>query len=177
MSTGSILPDAAWSISVLFGCLVAVGLLITEYRDLFSRSDLSRPARAGWVALSVLPLVGPLLYLLVEGRGLADRRSHLAIARLPVEDYLASSEPPGFPGAPGGLGLPGPPGAAGSSGSPGSSRSRSSRSARSSRSSRSEVPEAHRAMQEVTAQWLLETGAVTAAEYELLTAHDRALAS
>jgi len=136
MSGGSILPGAAWSISVLFGCLLQVGLLITEYRDLFSRSDLSRPARAGWVAVSMLPLVGPLLYLLIEGRGLADRRLHDSIARLQVEDYLLSPAPPEL-----------------------------------------EVPQAHRVMQEVTAQWLLETGAVTAAEYDLLTAHDRALVS
>ncbi|HTZ45008.1 MAG TPA: hypothetical protein VMB79_14190 [Jatrophihabitans sp.] len=89
-----ILPGVAWSISVLFACVLLVGLLIVVYRDLFTRTDLSRPARAGWVVLTILlPYAGAFGYLLSQGRGLVARHRHLEIARTRIDELLDAPPP------------------------------------------------------------------------------------
>jgi hypothetical protein len=44
--------------------------------DVFGRSDISGWGKAGWVVLTIfLPLLGVLIYLIAEGRNMAERRS------------------------------------------------------------------------------------------------------
>ncbi|MET9265138.1 PLDc N-terminal domain-containing protein [Amycolatopsis sp. NPDC004079] len=61
---------------LVFFCWVAwFGLLFVAIGDLYRRSDASGWAKAGWTLLMlVLPVVGVLLYLGIEGRRLHDRR-------------------------------------------------------------------------------------------------------
>jgi predicted membrane channel-forming protein YqfA (hemolysin III family) len=51
-------------------------LLITVFRDLFRRHDISGWAKAIWViALIIFPYLGIFIYLIVQHRGMAERQS------------------------------------------------------------------------------------------------------
>ena len=54
-------------------------LLITVLGDLFRRGDVSGIAKALWVIfLVVFPYLGVFIYLITQGRGMAERNSQLA---------------------------------------------------------------------------------------------------
>ena len=51
-------------------------LLITVFGDLFRRRDVSGPAKVLWViVLIVFPYIGVFVYLISQGRGMAERRN------------------------------------------------------------------------------------------------------
>ena len=53
-------------------------LLITVFADLFRRHDISGWIKAIWVIFLILfPYIAVLVYLIVQGRGMAERRSRL----------------------------------------------------------------------------------------------------
>jgi hypothetical protein len=54
-------------------------LLITVLRDLFRRGDVSGLAKVIWVIfLLVFPYLGVFIYLISQGRGMAERQNELA---------------------------------------------------------------------------------------------------
>jgi hypothetical protein len=66
--------ELMWSVALFFGLLAFFGVLITVFGDLFRRQDIGGWAKTAWtVAVLVLPLVGGLVYLIGQGRGMADR--------------------------------------------------------------------------------------------------------
>jgi len=76
------LLSVVWTIVVFFAWLIWIWLLITVFTDLFRRSDVSGWGKAGWVVLVlVLPFVGVLLYLIAQGRAMAERNQRHAQAR------------------------------------------------------------------------------------------------
>ena len=63
----------------IFLFVVWFWLLITVARDLFRRGDVPGLAKAVWVILLlVFPYFGVLIYLISQGRGIAERQSQLA---------------------------------------------------------------------------------------------------
>ncbi|MEU0796772.1 SHOCT domain-containing protein [Amycolatopsis sp. NPDC005961] len=78
---------------LVFFCWVAwFCLLFVALGDLYRRTDVSGWAKAGWTVLVlVLPILGVLLYLGIQGRHLGERRRayHLAQQRR-FEDYVRS---------------------------------------------------------------------------------------
>jgi hypothetical protein len=51
-------------------------LLITVFGDIFRRHDISGWAKAIWViALILFPYIGVLVYMIAQGRGMAERRA------------------------------------------------------------------------------------------------------
>ncbi|GEL19781.1 SHOCT domain-containing protein [Pseudonocardia asaccharolytica] len=75
------LLNLIWTMFVFFGFVLWFWLLIVIFGDLFGRSDASGWAKAGWTVLViVLPFVGILLYLITQGRGMAERRRAAAEA-------------------------------------------------------------------------------------------------
>jgi hypothetical protein len=65
----------------IFLFIIWFWLLITIARDLFQRSDISGWVKALWVlGLIVAPYLGAFVYIIVSGRGLAERRSEQARA-------------------------------------------------------------------------------------------------
>ena len=53
-------------------------LLITVFADLFRRHDISGWIKAIWVIFLILfPYIAVLVYLIVQGRGMAERRARL----------------------------------------------------------------------------------------------------
>lgn len=67
-------------------------LLFSVFVDLFRRHDASGWSKAGWmVLLIVLPYLGVFVYLVVNGRGMAERRQReVESARKEFDDHVRS---------------------------------------------------------------------------------------
>ena len=60
----------------IFVFIVTIWLLITVFMDLFRRHDISGWGKAVWViALIIFPLLAVLVYLITQGRGMAERNA------------------------------------------------------------------------------------------------------
>jgi hypothetical protein len=68
--------DILGSMLVFFFWVIWFWTLIVVLTDVFSRSDLSGWAKAGWTVLTIfLPLIGVLAYLVAHGSDMAERRT------------------------------------------------------------------------------------------------------
>ncbi len=66
--------DVMWSMFVFFLWILWFWLLFTVFADLFRRHDVSGWGKAGWcVFVIVLPFLGVFVYLIAEGKGMAER--------------------------------------------------------------------------------------------------------
>jgi type VI protein secretion system component VasK len=81
-----------WTMIVFFAWVLWIWLLIYVYMDVFRRSDIGGWAKAGWVVLTlVLPYLGVFLYLITQGRSMAERREAEAQQqRAALDDYVRS---------------------------------------------------------------------------------------
>jgi hypothetical protein len=71
-----------WSMFVFFAWILFFWLLFTVFGDLFSRNDISGWAKTGWTILViVLPFLGIFVYLISQGKGMADRNLEKAQAQ------------------------------------------------------------------------------------------------
>jgi hypothetical protein len=69
------LLNIIWTMFVFFGFVLWISLIFRAFGDLFGRQDVSGWGKAGWSLLIVLvPLFGVLLYLLTQGKGMAERQ-------------------------------------------------------------------------------------------------------
>ena len=67
--------DIVGTMLVLFFWVMWFWCLIVVLSDVFRRQDLGGWGKAGWVVLTIfLPLIGVLIYLIAEGRSMAERR-------------------------------------------------------------------------------------------------------
>jgi len=63
----------------IFVFVVTFWLLITVFMDLFRRHDISGWGKAFWViGLLIFPLLAVLVYLITQGRGMAERNTQQA---------------------------------------------------------------------------------------------------
>jgi membrane protein insertase Oxa1/YidC/SpoIIIJ len=63
-----------WSMVVFFCWILWFWFLITVFADLFRRHDISGWGKAGWcIFVIVAPFLGALIYLLTQGRSMAER--------------------------------------------------------------------------------------------------------
>jgi hypothetical protein len=70
------LLNIIWTMLVFFGLFLWIMLIFRAFADLFGRDDVSGWGKAGWTLLIiVLPLLGVCVYLLSQGRGLAEREA------------------------------------------------------------------------------------------------------
>ncbi len=90
--TGYPLLEIIWTMLVLFGFVVWFWLLIVVFGDLFRRDDISGWGKAAWtVALIVFSFIGVLVYLIAQGRAMAERRGKdVAAARAAFETDVQS---------------------------------------------------------------------------------------
>ncbi|NKQ52324.1 SHOCT domain-containing protein [Amycolatopsis sp. K13G38] len=83
--------DLMWTMLVFFAWVIWFWLLIMIFGDLFRR-DISGWAKAGWTVLViVLPFIGVLVYLITQGKHMAERRQAEARAtQSQFDDYVRS---------------------------------------------------------------------------------------
>ena len=82
--------DILWSMIIFFCWVAWIWMLIIIFSDLFSRHDTSGWAKAAWVVfLIILPFLGVLIYLIVNSRGMAERRTRSVQAQqAQFDDYV-----------------------------------------------------------------------------------------
>ncbi len=87
------LLDAIWTVFVIFGWLIWFWLLIMVFGDLFRRTDISGWGKAGWaVVVLILPYIGVLIYLIVHGHGMGERRAQEnRAAQADVDAYIRNT--------------------------------------------------------------------------------------
>src|SRR3954452_18079007 len=81
-----------WTTFLIFGWILWIWLLIRVYGDIFGRRDIGGGAKTGWVVLTlILPVFGCLIYLISQGRSMADRAEREAEQqRQSFEEYVKS---------------------------------------------------------------------------------------
>jgi Phospholipase_D-nuclease N-terminal/Short C-terminal domain len=86
------LLDVFWTMLVFFGWVIWLVLLIRIIGDIFRRHDASGWVKAGWVVfVIVLPFLGVLVYLGVNGEAMTERDQRDAkAARSQLDDYVKS---------------------------------------------------------------------------------------
>lgn len=86
------LLDLFWTMLWFFLFFLWIWLLISLFSDIFSRDDIGGWGKAGWVALLIfLPMLGALIYIIAQGKGMAERRIKDAESMQAAQaDYIRS---------------------------------------------------------------------------------------
>ena len=67
--------DVFWSMLIFVAWVIWFWMVITIFADLFSRHDVSGWGKAAWcVFVIILPFLGVFIYLISQGKGMAERR-------------------------------------------------------------------------------------------------------
>jgi hypothetical protein len=84
--------DVFWTLLVFFAWVIWFWLLITVFADLFRRHDVSGGGKALWcIFVIVLPYLGVFVYLISQGRHMAERNAEQAqAAQSQMDDYVRS---------------------------------------------------------------------------------------
>jgi len=76
LATDYPLMDIIWTMLVFFVWIMWFWTLIVVLSDVFSRHDIGGWHKAVWVVVMLfLPLLGVLIYLIADGKGMAERRA------------------------------------------------------------------------------------------------------
>jgi hypothetical protein len=68
--------DVFWTMLVFFFWVIWIWILITALVDLFGRDDIGGWGKAGWsLFVIVLPYLGVFVYLITQGRAMAERKA------------------------------------------------------------------------------------------------------
>jgi hypothetical protein len=83
--------DVLWTMIIFFCWVAWIWLLILIFSDLFRR-DISGWAKAAWIVfLIVLPFLGALIYLIANGKDMAERRVRdAATSQAQFDTYVRS---------------------------------------------------------------------------------------
>lgn len=69
------LLNIIWTMFVFFGFVLWISLIFRAFGDLFGRDDVSGWGKAGWsLVIVLLPLFGVCIYLISQGKGMAERQ-------------------------------------------------------------------------------------------------------
>lgn len=69
------LLNIIWTMLVFFGFVLWISLIFRAFGDLFGRDDVSGWGKAGWsLVIVLLPLFGVCIYLISQGKGMAERQ-------------------------------------------------------------------------------------------------------
>jgi Short C-terminal domain/Phospholipase_D-nuclease N-terminal len=88
-----------WSLLIIFFAIVFFIILFQVVFDLFRDRDLSGWAKAGWlIFIIVLPFLGLFVYLIVRGKGMAERSAKQQIeAQKEFDEYVRTTAGSGGP--------------------------------------------------------------------------------
>jgi hypothetical protein len=86
------LLDLFWTTVMIFAWVLWFVLLWRVYGDLFARQDIGGWAKTGWVVLTfVAPFLGVFIYLIAQGRGMAERAARAVERQRAASDaYIRS---------------------------------------------------------------------------------------
>jgi hypothetical protein len=86
------LLDLFWTTVMIFAWFLWFMLLWRVYSDLFARQDIGGWAKTGWVVVTfVLPYLGVFVYLVSQGRGMAERAARAVERQREMSDaYIRS---------------------------------------------------------------------------------------
>ena len=95
------LMDIIWTMLVFFGWMIWFWMLITVLMDVFRRQDIHGWGKAGWsLFMIVLPFLGVLIYLISQGKEMAERRAaEVMESRAAFDDYVRTTAGGGGGGA------------------------------------------------------------------------------
>lgn len=91
--------DVLWTMLVFFGWVIWFWILIVVLSDLFRRHDVSGWGKAAWtVFVIVLPFLGVLVYVIAQGKGMAERRNaDIQTNKAAFDDYVRNVAHDGGP--------------------------------------------------------------------------------
>jgi uncharacterized membrane protein YcjF (UPF0283 family) len=84
--------NVLWTMIVFFAWVIWFWILITILADLFSRHDISGWGKAAWtIFVIILPFLGVLIYLITQGKHMAERRNkEVQATEAAVDDRIRS---------------------------------------------------------------------------------------
>jgi hypothetical protein len=82
--------DILWTMIIFFAWVAWIWVAVTVFADVFRRHDISGWGKAAWtVFVIVLPFLGVLVYLIGNGKGMAERNEKAQkAARSEFDDYV-----------------------------------------------------------------------------------------
>ena len=82
--------DIVGTMLVFFAWVIWIWLLITVFADIFRRHDIGGWGKAGWIALTIiLPYIGVLIYLISQGKHMAERSAkEVEASRAQFDQYV-----------------------------------------------------------------------------------------
>jgi hypothetical protein len=82
-----------WSLLIIFFMIIFFIMLWQVLTDLFRSDDVHGWAKAGWVIFLIfLPFLGLLVYVIVRGRGMAERQAQAQIeAKKAFDEYVRTT--------------------------------------------------------------------------------------
>lgn len=85
--------DIFWTMLIFFAWVIWFWLLITVFADLFRRHDISGWGKAAWTLfVIVLPYLGVFVYLIAQGKHMAERKLADAQASRGPSDQIAQAK-------------------------------------------------------------------------------------
>jgi hypothetical protein len=85
--------DVLWSMLIFFCFFAWIWIAITVFADIFRRHDVSGWGKALWVVfIIILPFLGVLIYLIAEGKNMAERNEKdLAASQAQFDEYVRTT--------------------------------------------------------------------------------------
>ena len=84
--------DVFWTMLVFFFWVIWIWIVVTVLVDLFRRHDISGWGKAAWALfVIVLPYLGVFIYLITQGKHMAERRAEeIQASRAAFDDHVRS---------------------------------------------------------------------------------------
>ena len=84
--------DVFWTMVIFFFWVIWIWILVTVLIDLFRRHDISGWGKAAWALfVIVLPYLGVFVYLITQGKGMAERRAdEIRASKAAFDDQVRS---------------------------------------------------------------------------------------
>jgi membrane protease subunit (stomatin/prohibitin family) len=92
MVVGETFWQVIWTMFIFFLWIIWIWLLIMVFMDIFRNHQSSGLAKAGWcIFIIILPFLGVFIYLIAEGRGMAERKQReMQSAQSDMDAYVRS---------------------------------------------------------------------------------------
>ena len=82
-----------WTMIIFFSWVIWIWIVIGVLADVFSRHDVSGLGKAGWaVFIIVLPFLGVLLYVVIHGSDMAERKAQALASVAPAAASGSAAE-------------------------------------------------------------------------------------